>query len=287
MTHILFGNRKRDPTLKDPARPPGFNSAQSSEPVQQPAPPPPVTKEVPMPAPVRSEDQRPRIDRVTVVIVNFKTPHLVKLAVTSLLSHYRVDTLVVDNGSRDDSASVIRALEQQRKCVTAVYNNDNLGHGPALNRAFRSVSTEFVFALDSDCEVLKGKFLEKLIVRMDKDSNLYAIGWRRWVDRRSGVPREWHLDNPPSKNFVAYAHPAASLYRLSMYRKLRPFIHHGAPALKNMIDAERRGFEVQSYPVFKFINHLKAGTRRMYDGRWDPKPAEKPKTWRKDADYPI
>lgn len=230
--------------------------------------------------------ERVDIDNVTFIIVNFKTAKLTRLAVSSLLTKYKVSVILIDNGSQDKSSGTVKRLGD-RKCVRAILNKQNKGHGPALHQAIQLINTEFFFAMDSDCEVRKGGFLERMLKQMAANPNLYALGWRRWVDRGTGVPLEWHTNHTPKKRFVAYAHPAASLYRTAFYRELSPFIHHGAPTLHNMIGAEKHGFDVAGFPIFDYIKHLEAGTRRMYGGRWNPKDGEKPTVWRKDTGFPI
>ena len=122
---------------------------------------------------------------------------------------------------------------------------------------------------------------------MRADDNLYAIGWKRWVDRVSGVPKEWHTDKHPPEKFIPYIHPSAGLYRISMFHTLTPFIYHGAPCLDNMREASKRGLTVKSFPIRDYVTHLKAGTRRMYSGRWDPTERTKRKKWNAKDKYPI
>jgi hypothetical protein len=281
--HVLLGSRPF--VIQEPSRPPGFDPSGDGREKQENITHTP--EKTPSEPPRASQDARPVVERVTVIVVNFKTPKLVRTAITSLLRFYEVDVLAVDNGSGDGSAGILKQLAAERKHVTAVLNGENLGHGPAMHRAAKSVTTPFFFTLDSDCEVLRAGFFEAMLAEMDAHPQLYALGWRRWVDRRSGVPLEWHLDHPPKRRFVAYVHPAAALFRAEFYHQLHPFAHHGAPCLRNMIAAEQAGYGVRSFRVFDYINHLEAGTRRMYGGRWDPKPTEAPKPWKKNERYPI
>ncbi len=218
---------------------------------------------------------------VTAVIVNFKTLWLARQAHSSLLCYYDVPVVLVDNGSGD------KATTQWVQAHGGICNEQNIGHGPALNQAIRErVKTPFVLTLDSDCVVQKGGWLEEM-VDFFFGSKAYAIGWLRWVDRWSGVPLERHLDKPPADRFVRYIHPAVGLYDVEKYKTLRPFAQLGAPCLWNMIDAEAAGYVVKDYPVFDYVKHLVAGTRRMYGGRWNPETLEKPGEWRARDNHPI
>ena len=220
------------------------------------------------------------ISDVTVVIVNFKTLWLTRKAYKSLLRQYDLPVIIVDNGSGDTNTT------EWVRAVDGICNTSNLGHGPAMDAAIKKVTTPYVLTLDSDCTVLHKGWLEEML-DFFLHSKAYAIGWLRYVDRLSGVPLEWHLTKQPGERFVPYVHPAVGLYDVAKYKTLRPFINHGAPALWNMIDAEASGYLTKSYPVFDYVEHLIAGTRRMYDGRWNPNSSESPTEWKAKGDYPI
>jgi glycosyltransferase involved in cell wall biosynthesis len=219
------------------------------------------------------------VAEVTAVIVNFRTLHLVKAAHESLAALYHIPIVLVDNASGDESTAWVR--ERGGIC-----NATNIGHGPALHQAISGMSTRYVLTFDSDCVANKPGFIEAMLEGF-ADPLLYAVGWLRWVDRWSGVPLEWHVNPPPKERFVAYVHPAVALYDLGKYRGMAGFIQHGAPALQNMLDAEKRGYTVRDFPVFDYVTHLEAGTRRMYDGRWDPTEKERPKPWVANQRFPI
>ena len=57
--------------------------------------------------------------------------------------------------------------------------------------------------------------------------------------------------------------------------------------MNNMLDARKKGLKVQSFPIRDYVKHLKAGTRRMYGGRWDPKSSTPKGKWKEKANYPI
>lgn len=218
---------------------------------------------------------------VTAVIVNFKTLWLARQAHSSLLRYYDLPVVLVDNCSGDKTTT------QWVQAQGGMCNVENIGHVPALHKAIiERVKTPFVLTLDSDCTVFKGGWLEEML-DFFLGSKAYAIGWLRWVDRWSGVPLEWHLDKPPAERFVQYIHPAVGLYDVEKYKTMRPFAQLGAPCLWNMIDAEAAGYVVKDYPVFDYVKHLVAGTRRMYGGRWNPETLEKPSEWRAKDNHPI
>ena len=47
------------------------------------------------------------------------------------------------------------------------------------------------------------------------------------------------------------------------------------------------GLKVVAFPVGDYVEHLVAGTRRMWSGRWDPKPGESAGPWKEKGNWPI
>jgi len=257
------------------------------------SPPPPVV--IPPPPPVQPThihkqdkcDDVPISELVTAIIVNFKTKNLLKCVYKTFRAFYpTVPMIIVDNHSGDSSVELVQALGM-RPHVKTIFMDKNVGHGPAMNRAIQQSDTPYVFTLDTDTEVITGGFLQKMVKLMRADDTLYALGWKRWVDRISGVPLEWHTEKQPAERFIAYVHPSAGLYRVSMYHTLAQFFHHGAPCLNNMREANKRELKVEAFPIRDYVTHLEAGTRRMYSGRWDPTDKTPKKKWNAKDRYPI
>jgi len=222
-------------------------------------------------------------DLVTCIIVNFKTAELTETALTSFLLQYPfVSVLLVDNGSSDDSARYVKIAGDSFSTVTTILHDENIGHGPAMHRAILQATTRYVFTLDSDCVVEEGGFLERMIKDFQSDDGLYALGWLRKVDPLIGVPVP-----DRTSNYLEYIHPSAALYDREKYLQLAPFRHTGAPCTDNMREAKKAGFKMQSFPISQYVEHLEAGTRRMFKGKWNPKVDEEAGPWEKEGNWPI
>jgi len=223
---------------------------------------------------------------ITAIIVNFKTEHLIETALSTLTSHYpTLPIILVDNGSNDSSTHYVARAAKKLRTVMSLLLDNNIGHGPALNTAIQSVTTPYIFIMDSDCEVLKGGFLELMFRHFQSDPNLYATGWLRIVDKQTGVPSD--KKSGKGKRLMEYIHPHAMLLDREKYLKLTPFQHSGAPATDNMLSAHKAGYKLLSFPIERYVHHLVAGTRRMYGGRWNPRADEKPGAWDKGESLPI
>src|SRR5215210_2081905 len=94
-------------------------------------------------------------DRISAVVVNYRTLELTRACVESLLAHYPdLTVILIDNGSGDESSRYVCRLGETMSNVRAVLNPRNLYHGPALDQGVRLARTKYVFTLDSDCEIL-------------------------------------------------------------------------------------------------------------------------------------
>lgn len=188
---------------------------------------------------------------ITTVIINYQTPDLLKTAVTSF-THYYPDLplLIIDNGSKDDSPTVINNLCKTEKAVSAHYLPKNIYHGPAMDFAARTlVSSDFVFFLDSDTETRKPGFLEKMIKHLDEPA-AYAAGEILTVNARGFKSK---------KGFQILMTPYMLINR-KYYLNLPPFEHHGQPTLANYKAAQLRGLALKEFPVSDYIFHHWRGT---------------------------
>ncbi len=219
------------------------------------------------------------LENITAVTVNFKTPDLVYDCVNSFRQYYPdVKHIVVDNGGCGESLKLLKKL-QRKDLLTLLENAENVGHGPALNQGIAIVETPYVFLLDSDTKTKKGGFLEHMLALFD-DAKLFACGWLRQVNIKSGVAYR-KVGSKTPRGGLAYIHPYACLMDVAKFKRGRGFAKRGAPALEPMLDAKNNGYNVASYPVENYIWHKEAGTRGLFKGRFTPKTSEKPGTWKR------
>jgi glycosyltransferase involved in cell wall biosynthesis len=195
------------------------------------------------------------------LVVNHRTYDLTKTFIESYVKFYPdLPMLVIDNGSGDDSADYIRSLPRTQFQV--IMNDINYGHGYALDQGMIAVNADLVMCFDSDCEVIKGGFIEPM-AKAFEDRNLYAIGMFHLVNK-GGIDTFIQAD-PEGKEYP-YVHPSTGMYRRSMYLDLPPFRHHGSPCIDNMVEAHRRGYGVVEFPGIRdYVTHPWAGTRDLME----------------------
>ncbi|MGH2940873.1 MAG: glycosyltransferase family 2 protein, partial [Solirubrobacterales bacterium] len=106
-----------------------------------------------------------------VYIPNFNGERWLPRTLQSLRGQSRpLDVVVVDNGSSDDSIAATRSDFPE---VTVLTLGENLGFGPALNRAVAAHPADAIVLLNSDVEC-EPSFCESLLAALDDDVDMVA-----------------------------------------------------------------------------------------------------------------
>lgn len=197
---------------------------------------------------------------VQVVIVNYKTLNLTRNCYDSLRLFYpEVPVLLIDNHSDDGSAEWITQVAKDHFWTVHMLLDENIGHGPALHLAAQFWYDGYLFALDSDCQVFKWGFLEDMSDLLEVGN--YAAGEIKFVNER--------IQHDPGG--YPYIHPSRMMVNIELYLRLKPFVNHGGPVARNMIDATKKGYKLAQYPVQDYVFHMEEGTYRTYNvpGKWE------------------
>src|SRR5919108_5552489 len=126
---------------------------------------------------------------VTVVVVTYNAAEYLERCLESVRGH---ETIVVDNGSGDDSVAIARRLG------ATVVEQENRGLAAGWNEGLRRATGEYVFILNADAWAA-GDAVERLAAFMDEHPDAAVVGPRlRNPDgslQRSvrGFPTPWRL----------------------------------------------------------------------------------------------
>lgn len=105
--------------------------------------------------------------KVSVIIPTYNYACHIGKAIASVLEQdypaEDLEIIVVDDGSTDDTETVIRGLQLQHAFIR-YYRQDNLGKAAATQRAITVASGEVIFNLDADDYYLPGKIVKTLSV---------------------------------------------------------------------------------------------------------------------------
>jgi GT2 family glycosyltransferase len=108
--------------------------------------------------------------KVTVVTVTFHSASVVAAAVRSVPAGVRI--IVVDNGSNDETVSVVRETYPGAEVVAL---DSNLGFGRASNVGLRQATTPYAFLLNPDCVLSPGS-LEALVATAEANPDFAILG---------------------------------------------------------------------------------------------------------------
>lgn len=199
------------------------------------------------------------LDKITVVIVHFKTLDYTKKALNSVRKFYpSVKIILVNNGDDKESKSFLSLFVQKDKNILLLTPGRNLHHGPGMHEAIKNVSTDWILTFDSDCELLRNSLIEDMFQKVDE--NTYVIGEIININKFGFFAKE-------GEQSFAYVHPKCALFNREIYWKLAPFEKHGAPCITNQIEAQSKHYKLINFPVDDYIHHIQRGTAGIYGYR--------------------
>ncbi len=198
------------------------------------------------------------LTQITILLINYRTYDLTSQCVESIQKYYpKVKLLLIDNGSHDLSTEYVINCKKQKDNISAIRNDSNFNHGPALDQGIRSIDHPYILTLDSDCVVLNTGFLEKMLLKFDH-TDMYAVGDLVYLNRFG------YRVNHKKDYYTPYIRPYCMLIDRKKYLRLKPFIHHGSPGIKNMRHAIQKGYLLGDFPLEQYVHHIDGGTSARY-----------------------
>lgn len=119
----------------------------------------------------------PAVPDISVLVVNYNTAHLLRPMWDALMQSagsLTVETIIVDNASRDTSVEVLR---QEFANLPLITNAINVGFGRANNQALTHAHGRYVLLLNTDAFV-ESDTLEKTVSYMDAHPECGILGVR-------------------------------------------------------------------------------------------------------------
>ena len=181
------------------------------------------------------------------------------------------DVLFIDDGSTDDSMTVLRALHEQHENVTVLSFGRNLGKSAALALGFREATGDVVVTMDADLQDDPAE-IPKMVELIDAGYDLVS-GWKK--ERHDPLSKRL-----PSKVFNGVTSAVSGLklhdmncglkaYRRDVVKTIRVYgeLHRYTPVL-----AHWSGFRVTETPVRHHAREYgtsKYGIERFMRGFFD------------------
>ena len=110
---------------------------------------------------------------LSIVILNWNVRDLLDRCLASIQSsRYRLETIVVDNASSDDSVSMVRSKYRE---VSVIANAINRGFTGGNNQGIRAGHGRYVLVLNPDTEIV-GDALDRMVTCLDAHAEVGALG---------------------------------------------------------------------------------------------------------------
>lgn len=193
---------------------------------------------------------------LTGLVVSYNTKELLQKAIQSIRKFYPELPLLIVDGSTylSDCHKYVKALSESDPNIERIYVAGNIGHGKGMDRGIRYIKTKYVLLFDSDIEMIE-PCLELMLESWQLRTKLYGVGQVIQVDK----------NGTNDEGGFPYLHPHFCIIDRKQYFNFHPFIHHGAPLIKAMINICRNGhlLALSNFKVFKFVTHKGKGTRNL------------------------
>lgn len=112
---------------------------------------------------------------VSIIITNYNGENLLQECLDSLEKQNferKFECIVVDNGSKDESISILKKHKIEPKIISL---DKNYGVSYALNRGIEASNGEFVIFLNNDTKA-EINWLENLVTAIEADEKIFSVG---------------------------------------------------------------------------------------------------------------
>lgn len=114
---------------------------------------------------------------VTVLVLNFREPLQTVKCVHALLQQTvagKMEIIVIDNHSDDDSIGILRNRLGQFPNVRVIEANRNAGFGGGYGYGIRQATGDYIL-INNPAKIMEKDGIEKMVKRMEKDPNIGII----------------------------------------------------------------------------------------------------------------
>jgi GT2 family glycosyltransferase len=181
--------------------------------------------------------------------------------------------VVVDNGSTDNTKSVIADLVQKGLSIKYIFNEINLGVAGGRNIGFREAQGDICYFIDDDATIVsEGLILDKAYEYIKKNDDIMAMGTDCYDTERKyqlvGLPQKGSLKNTETNivGFVGCSHFIKK--NTSKTRFLYPNnLMYGSEEAYASRAIFRMGCRVVQYPHLKVLHNPSSQTRLSQESR--------------------
>jgi len=136
---------------------------------------------------------------VSVIIPMYNCERYIKRCIDSLVqqTYSYIEVLVVDDGSTDKSADIVRHFQKQNTNIKYIYQT-NSGPGVARNTAIEKASGKYLLFVDAD-DYLSCDYIFDLVDIAEKNKSELTIGGYTWIyenkdKQKTVIPQKYERD---------------------------------------------------------------------------------------------
>lgn len=231
--------------------------------------------------------------RLSIIILSFNTKDLTIKCLESIIKQYKkqlekeeFETIIVDNGSTDDSVGAISNFQSLISNLQLIENKENLGFSKGNNVGAKKAKGKYLFFLNSDTEVLDRGLLQ-MINFLEENPMIGVLGARLinldGSDQKS-VGRFYHLGNvflmlfggerlgllrsaPKNALNVDWVSGASMMVRQNIFERLGGFDEEFFMYMEDLelcYRVKKEGFKVYFYPYIKILHKQLGSSNKSF-----------------------
>jgi glycosyltransferase involved in cell wall biosynthesis len=180
-------------------------------------------------------DKTLNMPKITVLMPVYNGEKYLDSAVQSILSQTFKDFefLIIDDGSTDGSAEIIRKFEDTR--IKLVQNKKNLGLPTTLNLGLDIASGEYIARMDCD-DISHPQRFEKQVEFMDNNPDVSICGtWMKTIGDKAGIVIEAPKTNEEIKCSLLFS---GGIPHPTVFMRKKEFDRHNLRYSKDYLDSE-------------------------------------------------
>jgi len=126
---------------------------------------------------------------LSVVVANYNHGHLLPVCLTAILeqSFKPKEILVMDDGSTDESRSIIEKFAKEHPVIRTHFNERNLGVIPTINHGLQLISSDYVYFAAADDKILPGLFQKSMDILARHPQAAFACAIGDWYEMATGL----------------------------------------------------------------------------------------------------
>lgn len=163
---------------------------------------------------------------VSVLIPCFNVEKYVESSLNNVITqtYKNLEILVIDDGSTDNTRSILDQFAKKDQRINVVYNKENKGLIKSLNKGIDLAKGEYIARTDAD-DLVEKNWIEELIYILEKSPEILAIGAHaNIINNKNKVlnqitPPEYHQDIIEMMPFSCPIIHPVSIIRSSVFKK--------------------------------------------------------------------